>query len=114
MDRNTILNRRVGNKLRKGALWRKILGRIRQWSTSLRNLASQHQINSAQHVFFWNPSVGNLGRVIDPSIQVGRVDYIFQMLNILEAKISNNSFSSQAYVLQRTYHSKQHSGLSKL
>jgi hypothetical protein len=36
------------------------------------------------------------------------------MLNILEDKINNNSFSIQASVLQRTYLSKQNSRLSKL
>jgi hypothetical protein len=77
MARTAILNRRVGNELRKGALSRKILGRIRQGSTSIRNLASQHKINPAQHVLFRNPSVGNSGRVIDPNIQIDRVDSIF-------------------------------------
>jgi hypothetical protein len=98
MTRTAILNRRVRDELRKGALWRKIPGRIRYRSTSIQNLASQHQINSAQYVFFRNPSVDNSGRVIDPSIQIGQVNSIFQRLNTFEDKISNNRLNSQASV----------------
>jgi hypothetical protein len=114
MARTTILNRRVEYKLGKGALWRRILGRIRKGSTGIRNLTSQHQINSTQHVFLRNLLAGNSSRVINPSVQIGRVDSILQRLNILENKINNNSLNSQAFVLQCTYLCKQHSGLSKL
>jgi hypothetical protein len=114
MARTAILNRRVRYKLGKGALWGTILGKIRIGSTDIRNLASQHQIKSTQHVFLRNPFDGNSSRVINPSVQVGRVDSVLQRLNIPEDKIDNNSFNSQASVLKCTYLYRKHSGLSKL
>jgi hypothetical protein len=41
----------------------------------------QHQINSTQHVLLRN-LVGNSSRVINTSVQVGRVDSILQRLDI--------------------------------
>jgi hypothetical protein len=92
MARTAVLNRRVEYKLGKGALWGKILGRIRKRSTDIQNFASQHQINSTQHVLLRNLCVGNSSRVINPSLQIGRVDSIHQRLNILENEINNHNF----------------------
>jgi hypothetical protein len=51
---------------------------------------------------------------LTPVYKVSRVDSILQRLNVLENKINNNSFSGQAFVLQRIYLGKQYLGLSKL
>jgi hypothetical protein len=45
--------------------------------------------------------VSDLGRIVDASVQVSRVDSALQRLDVLEDKISNHGFSSQASVLQQ-------------
>jgi hypothetical protein len=52
--------------------------------------------------------------IIDPGVQISRVDSILQRLDVLEDKVSNHSFSSQASVLQRANLSKQHLGFGYL
>jgi hypothetical protein len=89
-----VLNRRVGYEL-----WKKPL---------------QHRVNPTQHVVLRYPLDGNSRRVINTGVQVGRVDSILQRLNVLENIVNNNSFSSQASVLQRIYLGKQDLGLNKL
>jgi hypothetical protein len=66
---------------------------------------------SGSAVLIRNPSIGNSGRVIDPIVEISQVNSIFQRLDFLEDKVSNNSYDIQALVIKGTYFGKQHPGL---
>jgi hypothetical protein len=87
--------------------WGKIPGRVRRRSTNIRNFTPQHQINSTQDILLGYLLIGNSRRAVHPCVQISRVHSILQRLYVIINKVNNNSFSSQAPVLQYRYLGKQ-------